>query len=83
MLKRVDVAVETALSDAQAGTWTPGLKALGLEQNGLGWALDENNEALITQEMREAAALARAQIIGGTLKIHDYTSDRTCPVSAD
>lgn len=82
MLKRVDIAVDIALTDAEAGTWTAGIQSLGLEENGLGWALDAYNEALISPAMRKAAADARDRIISGTLKIHDYTSDKTCPVDA-
>ena len=73
-------AVETALSDAQSGQWSAGLVVLGLEEKGLGWSLDEHNDALITPEMRAAVAKARDDIIAGTLKVHDYTSDGSCPL---
>jgi basic membrane protein A len=45
----------------------------------VGYALDENNEALITAEMRTAIDAARDQIISGALAVHDYTTDDSCP----
>jgi len=83
MLKRVDVAVEAALGDAQNGAWTSGVQVLGLAENGLGWALDSYNEALINPAMRAAAAEAEARIIAGTLEVHDYTSDASCPIAGN
>ena len=45
MLKRVDVAAYDAFSGAMNGTWEPGIKVLGLAEDGVGWALDEHNKA--------------------------------------
>ncbi len=80
MLKRVDVAVYDALMDAQNGEWTPGIVVMGLAEDGVGYALDEFNEALITDEMKAAAEEARAKIIAGEIVVHDYTTDGACPV---
>jgi basic membrane protein A len=74
MLKHVDVAVLRALSDAQAGTWQPGILTLGLAEGGVGWALDDNNRALITAEMEAAVAAAEKGIIDGTIKVVDPTA---------
>ncbi|SDT88667.1 BMP family protein [Stappia sp. ES.058] len=79
MLKRVDVAVETAFKDARDGNWTSGFYTLGLEEGGVDWALDEHNEALITDEMKEAVAQARADIISGKIEVHDYMATQDCP----
>lgn len=78
MLKRVDNAVYEAMSTAKAGTWKPGIKVLGLAEDGVGWALDEHNEALITDEMKAAAEAAKAAIIAGEITVHDYMSDNSC-----
>lgn len=83
MLKRVDVAVDKALTDAKDGRWTPGVQALGLAEDGVGWALDSNNDALISAEMRAAVAKARDDIVAGRLQVHDYTSDDSCPVDTN
>ena len=81
MLKRVDNAVYDAAEDVQDGTWDTGVEVLGLAQNGVGWALDENNEALITDNMKSKVDEATDGIVSGKIKVHDYTSDSSCPVS--
>ena len=53
---------------------------LGLKEDGVGWALDDDNKALITPEMKAAADKARADIIAGAVKVHDYMSDECLPV---
>lgn len=78
MLKRVDVAAYNSFKAARDGTWKPGVSVLGLKEDGVGWALDDNNKALITPEMKAAADKARADIIAGTVKVHDYMSDSKC-----
>ena len=78
MLKRVDVAAYTSFKEARDGTWKPGVSVLGLKEDGVGWALDDNNKALITPEMKAAADKAKADIIAGTVKVHDYMSDSKC-----
>ena len=54
---------------------------LGLEQDGVGWALDDNNKLLITPEMQAAVDEAKAKIVAGEIQVHDYMSDSACPVS--
>jgi basic membrane protein A len=79
MLKRVDLAVYNAFKTAQDGTWKPGVQILGLAEDGVGWALDDNNKALITPDMQAKVDQAKADIVAGKIKVHDYTSDNTCP----
>ena len=81
MLKRVDNAVFTAMSDG--ADMETGIVVMDLAAGGVGWALDEHNEALISEEMRAAVAAAEASIISGELVVHDYMSDSSCPVSVD
>lgn len=78
MLKRVDVAAYNAFSDAMNDTWEPGIVVLGLAEEGVGWALDEHNESMITDEMKASVDEASAKIISGELSVHDYMSDNTC-----
>jgi basic membrane protein A len=80
MLKRVDVAGYETFKTAMDDVWKPGIQVLGLAEGGVGWALDENNEKLITPEMKAAVEQARADIISGKIKVHDYTSDNSCPM---
>jgi basic membrane protein A and related proteins len=74
MLKRVDVAVYNAFTTAKEGTWEPGVKNLGLAEEGVGYALDENNRELITPEMQKQLEDAKAKIISGEIKVSDYYS---------
>ncbi len=78
MLKRVDVAAYDAFTGAQNGTWEPGIRVLGLAEEGVGWALDEHNESLITQEMKYAIQAASSAIISGEISVVDYTSNNDC-----
>lgn len=79
MVKRVDLAVYNAFSDAKADKFTAGLQSLGVKDDGVAWAFDENNKALITPEMQAAVDKAKADIISGAVKVHDYMSDNSCP----
>jgi basic membrane protein A and related proteins len=74
MLKRVDVAVYNAFKTAMDGTWQPGEENLGLAEDGVGYALDDNNRALITPEMEAKLEDAKAKIISGEIKVSPYTT---------
>ncbi|SEG40863.1 BMP family lipoprotein [Bosea lathyri] len=78
MLKRVDVAAYNSFKAARDGGWKPGIQVLGLKEDGVAWALDDANKSLITDEMKAAADKAKAEIISGTIKVHDYMSDSKC-----
>ena len=78
MLKRVDVAAYNAFKQAMDDSWTAGVQVLGLAEEGVGWALDEHNESLVTGEMKARVEEVSAQIKSGDIKVHDYTSDNTC-----
>ena len=79
MLKRVDTAVYGAFMDAKDGKLAGGINDLGLKEGGVDYAVDDNNKDLITPEMKEAADKAKADIIAGTITVHDYMSDDSCP----
>jgi basic membrane protein A len=79
MLKRVDVATYNTFTDAKNGQFTPGVYVLGLKENGVGYALDDSNKALVTTEIKAAADKASADIVAGTIKVHDYMADQKCP----
>lgn len=80
MIKRVDVATYNAMNDEKNGTWTPGLIVLGLAEDGVGAAFDDNNASLITPEMTAAVEKATADIISGAVVVHDFRTDKACPV---
>ncbi|MDG1169017.1 MAG: BMP family ABC transporter substrate-binding protein [Sulfitobacter sp.] len=77
MLKRVDNAVFDAMSqgaDLETGNFT-----MTLANGGVGYAMDENNAPLVTAEMQAMVDEAAAKIADGSLAVHDYTSDDSCP----
>ncbi|MDD9716983.1 BMP family ABC transporter substrate-binding protein [Dinoroseobacter sp. PD6] len=78
MMKRVDNAVFAAMSDGPG--FETGIRVLGLAEDGVGYALDEFNAELVTDEMQAAVEEAKAKIIAGEITVHDYMSDNTCPV---
>ena len=81
MLKRVDNAVYDAMMDVKNGDFQGGTEVLGLKEEGVGYALDENNASLITPEMKDKVDAAAQEIKDGKVTVHDYMSDDSCPVS--
>ncbi len=81
MLKRVDNAVFKAFDDVRTDSWTAGFDVLGLAENGVGWALDDNNKGLVSDDMKAALDAASQKIMSGEITVHDYMSNDTCPVS--
>jgi basic membrane protein A len=79
MMKRVDNAVYEAFKEGV--DLKPGFNVMGLANDGVGYAMDENNAALVTAEMQAAVDDAAAKIKSGELVVHDYMSDDTCPAA--
>lgn len=79
MTKRVDNAVYNAFKSFDEGTFAPGIQVMGLNNDGVGWALDDNNAALITPSMKATVEETAAKIIAGEIVVHDYTTDGSCP----
>jgi basic membrane protein A len=81
MLKRVDTAVINAFNEAgDDATFKPGLTILGLAEDGVGYAVDEHNASLVSDEDKAALEDLRTKIIAGDIKVHDYTTDSNCPL---
>ncbi|HEV2557593.1 MAG TPA: BMP family ABC transporter substrate-binding protein [Microvirga sp.] len=80
MLKRVDNATYNTFKQAKDNTWKAGTSVLGLAEDGVAYAMDDNNKNLVTPDMKAAADKAAADIKAGTIKVHDYMSDSKCPV---
>ena len=79
MLKRVDVAAYETFMDVKNGSFSSGIRVLGLAEGGVDWALDKNNAALVNADMKAAVEAAKKDIIAGKVKVHDFTSDSKCP----
>jgi basic membrane protein A and related proteins len=80
MLKRVDVATYDSFKDAKAGNWKAGVQVFGLKNDGVGYAVDENNKEILSAAAKAKADAAKADIISGKIPVHDYMSDNKCPV---
>ena len=77
LLKRVDNAVYESFSAGM--DLETGFHVMGVSNGGVGYALDEYNAELISDDMKMAVDAAAAAIADGSLVVHDYMSDETCP----
>ncbi len=77
MLKRVDNAVYQAMIDGP-GLET-GFSVMGLANDGVGYAMDENNADLVSDKMQATVEAIKGKIVNGEISVHDYTSDESCP----
>ncbi len=73
MLKRVDVAVYNIGKQTK-----PGVSVLGLKEGGVDYALDQHNAKLVSADMKAKVDAAKADIIGGKIKVADYMADNAC-----
>jgi basic membrane protein A len=80
MLKRVDIATYNTFKSAKDGNWKAGIQVLGLKEGGVGYAEDEWNKAILSDDARKAAEAAKADIIAGKIQVHNYMADNKCPV---
>ncbi len=77
MMKRVDNAVyEAMLAGEDLET---GFNVMSVANRGVGFAMDANNEPIVSYDMLEATYGAAADMASGELMVHDYTSDESCP----
>ncbi len=79
MLKRVDNAVYEAFKEG--ADLKPGVNVMDLKAGGVDYALDDNNAALVTAEMKAAVDAAAEKIKSGEIAVHDYMADNACPVN--
>ena len=78
MLKRVDNAVYDVFKNGVDG-FQPGVMTMGLDNDGVGYALDEYNASLISDEMKAAVDEARQKIIDGEINVVAYYENDSCP----
>ncbi len=79
MLKRVDVAAYETFMDAKNNAFTSGVQVLGVAEGGVDWALDDNNNSLITADIKSAIEKAKNGILSGDIVVHDFLADQNCP----
>ena len=71
MLKRIDVAVYNTVKDLVDGKFSGGLRLNGLENEGVGYALDNYNQPLIPQNIIDDVEKVKKDIIAGKIKVTD------------
>jgi basic membrane protein A len=71
MVKRVDNAVYNIVQEVFNHRFSPGLHVFGLDKDGVGYAMDENNQNLISSEAIRQVEEAKKKIIGGEIKVTD------------
>lgn len=71
MLKRIDNAVYSIVKDQVEGKFKGGVHIYGLENDGVGYAIDEHNRHLIPDSVIEKVEQARRYIIEGKIKVTD------------
>jgi len=71
MVKRVDNAVYDAVKEVLGGAFKGGFHVFGLDKDGVAYAMDDNNNKLISQEILQRVEEARGKIVGGEIKVTD------------
>ncbi|MEO6195314.1 MAG: BMP family ABC transporter substrate-binding protein [Thermoanaerobaculia bacterium] len=71
MVKRVDNAVYQIVGDMVNRRFKGGIHVYGLENDGIGYAVDQYNQKLIPPDVIRQVEAARARIIKGEIKVTD------------
>lgn len=75
MVKRIDNAVYEIIKEKVAGRFQGGLHVYGLENDGVGYALDQYNRSLIPPEVIREAEEAKKEIIAGRIEVTDAMAE--------
>ncbi|CAN5149456.1 BMP family ABC transporter substrate-binding protein [soil metagenome] len=71
MVKRVDNAVYDAVQGVLENRFVGGFHTFGLDKDGVAYAMDKHNQALIPDDLVKKAEDAKAKIISGEIKVTD------------
>ena len=71
MIKRVDTAVYDIVQKVVDGSFTGGFHVFGLESEGVGYVIDQYNQALVSPAAVAAAEDAKKKIIAGEITVID------------
>ena len=74
MVKRVDVAVFDIIREVVEKRFSGGVHVYGLEVDGVGYALDEHNEGLLSEDILTRVDAVKQDIIAGRIEVTDYTA---------
>jgi basic membrane protein A and related proteins len=71
MVKRVDNAVYDVVKEVLSGKFAGGFHVFGLDKDGVAYAMDEHNSALIPAEVIQKVEEAKGRIVAGEVKVTD------------
>ncbi|MDT4895836.1 MAG: basic rane protein [Acidobacteriota bacterium] len=71
MVKRIDNAVYQIVNERVSGRFQAGVHVYGLENEGVGYAVDQYNEKLIPPEVLQKVEAAKQDIINGKIQVTD------------
>jgi basic membrane protein A len=71
MVKRVDNAVYQIVSDVVNHQFKGGFHVYGVESDGVGYAMDKNNQSLISSDVLQQVEQAKQKIISGQIQVTD------------
>jgi len=75
MVKRVDNAVFDAVKEVYDGQFQGGFHSFGLDKDGVAYAMDDNNKALIPQAVIQRVEQSKQEIIDGKIKVTDAMAE--------
>src|SRR5262249_50275621 len=71
MVKRVDNAVYQIVGDRVAGRFKGGIHVYGLDNDGVGYALDQYNAKLVPKDVIAEVEASKQKIIRGQIQVTD------------
>jgi basic membrane protein A and related proteins len=71
MVKRVDNAVYDVVKEVLDSKFQGGFHVFGLDKDGVAYAVDDNNKALIPQDVIQKVETAKGEIVAGVIKVTD------------
>ena len=71
MIKRIDNAIYLTIKERVEGQFKSGVHVYGLENEGVGYAVDQHNEKLLTSEMLTKVEEAKKKIINNEIQVTD------------
>lgn len=77
---RVDNAAYMSLTSAQRGIWRDQIKIMGLQEKGVGLAIDKYNASLISNELKKEIEKIKSDIILKKIKLDNYINSNECIV---
>ena len=76
MIKRVDVAVFNTVKDLLESRFKGGIHEFGMDNDGIGYALDDYNREMIPRSVLDEVDQAKKDIIAGRIKVTDAMADK-------